>query len=212
MKFRQSVRMEQPKDRLRQAMEEAGFKRPADVARAFKKEINQNTLTSHLNGNRAISRKAAEKYATIFDSKAGWILFDDEEDGLEDVNVPVLSMVSAGNLRDQPTVTEEDILRWIKVSDLPRGEWVALVVEGDSMDRVAPPGSTILVNRSDDRLIDGRFYVFSLDNGAATFKQYRTSPFEHLRPYSTNLDHMTTPVDGHELYVFGRARRVINDI
>jgi SOS-response transcriptional repressor LexA len=129
----------------------------------------------------------------------------------ETMAVPVISFVSAGNLRDQPGVTKADIERWIQVADLPAGNWVALTVQGDSMDRIAPEGSTILVNRADDRLVDGRFYVFSLRSGPATFKRYRRLPAEMLQPFSTNFDHMAIPVADEDLYVFGRVRRVITD-
>lgn len=63
---------ELPKDRLQQARKDAGFETPTDAARAFR-DINQNTLISHENGNRPLSRKAAEKYATAFGVEAGWL-------------------------------------------------------------------------------------------------------------------------------------------
>ncbi len=201
----------EPKHRLQQARANAGYGSPAEAARAFR-EINQNTLTSHENGNRKISKKAAETYAKLFGVEAGWILFGERKDvafpGL--VKVPVISLVSASNLRDQAGVTAADIERWVTVADLPAGDWVALGVDGDSMNRVAPDGSTILVNRADDRLLDGRFYVFSMGGGAATFKRYKRNP-EMIQPYSTNPDHLPMPI-GDDLYVFGRARRVITDL
>lgn len=213
MTFGHYVRMrELPKDRLKQARVNAGFESVADAARAFR-DINQHTLTSHENGNRPVSRKAAQTYGRAFGVEPGWILFGDRADlefpGL--YRVPVLSMVSAGNLREQAGVTPSDIERWIQVADLPAGEWIALGVEGDSMNRIAPDGSTILVNRADDKLIDGKFYVFSLEGGEATFKRYKRSPYEMLQPFSTNPDHVSIPATG-DLYVFGRAKRVITDI
>lgn len=72
--------MNTPKDRLKAARSEAGYESPSDAARAFK-DINVNTLISHENGNRAISRKAAEKYATAFGRTAGWILFGEDSTG-----------------------------------------------------------------------------------------------------------------------------------
>lgn len=204
--------LEFPKDRLVVARKNAGFETPSDAARAFR-EINQHTLISHENGNRDIPRAAAEKYGRAFNVEAGWILFGDRKDvafrGI--TRVPLISMVSASNLREQPGVTEADIERWIEVADLPAGDWLALGVDGDSMNRVAPHGSTIIVNRADDRLLDGKYYVFSLMGGAATFKRYKRDP-QSLQPYSTNPDHMSIPVSDNELYVFGRVRRVITDI
>lgn len=203
----------EPKHRLQEARSNAGFESPTDAARAIR-AINKNTLISHENGNRPISRQAAAKYGSAFGVEAGWILFGDRRDvefpGL--YRVPLISMVSAGNLRDQPGITAADVERWLQVADLPAGEWIALGVEGDSMNRVAPDGCTILVNRADDRLLDGKYYVFSLAGGEATFKRYRREPVEILQPFSTNPDHTSIPVAGNDLYVFGRARRVITDL
>lgn len=72
----QIVRME-PKDRLKRARAAAGFETPSDAARALR--INKNTLISHENGNRPISRKAAENYARLFGVSAGWLLFAEGE-------------------------------------------------------------------------------------------------------------------------------------
>ncbi len=206
------VRMNTPKDRLRQARIAAGFDSPTEAARAHERLLNQNTLISNENGNREISRKAAEKYAKAFGVEAGWILYgESREEKTEDVDVPLLSMVAAGNLRSQPGITETEVDRRIKVGSLPKGDWVALEVEGDSMDRVAPEGAIIIVDRSDDRLLDGKYYVFALGGGEATFKRYRRSP-QRLQPFSTNPDHMSISADDDDLYVFGRVRRVIHDI
>jgi SOS-response transcriptional repressor LexA len=202
--------MTEPKDRLKMARQKAGFDSPTDAARAFK-ELNINTLISNENGNRPISRKAAEKYAKLFEVDPGWILFGTEEDtNSQEFNIPVLSMVSAGNLRGQQGVIASEVERWIRVGDLPKGEWIALIVDGDSMDRIAPDGAIILVNRNDDRLIDGKYYIFSLEGGEATFKRYRRDP-SRLQPYSTNPDHTSIPANG-DLYVFGRVKRVIHDL
>ncbi|MGU3575665.1 hypothetical protein ACLBWZ_09030 [Brucellaceae bacterium C25G] len=72
--------MNTPNERLKLIRSEAGYGTASDAARAHK-EINVNTLISHENGNRAISRKAAEKYAEIFGRTAGWILFGEDAAG-----------------------------------------------------------------------------------------------------------------------------------
>lgn len=213
MALSHSVRMQdEPKHRLQEARRSAGYETPSDAARAFR-DINLNTIISHENGNRAISRKAAQRYAAAFNVEAGWILYGDrvEVAGGGLVKVPLLSLVSAGNLRNQDSVTEADIERWINVTDLPSGDWIALGVDGDSMNLIAPHGSTILVNRADDRLLENKFYVFSLGVGDATFKRYRRKPLEVLQPYSTNTEHVSIPVPS-DLYVFGRVRRILIDV
>ena len=206
----------EPKDRLKIARANAGFEGPADAARAFPRQINQNTLTSNENGNRPISRKMAQKYADVFGVRAGWLLYGEEENPeRSDVDVPLLSTVSAGNLREQDGISDTDVIRWIKIGELPRGDWVALQVEGDSMNRIAPEGAIILIDRRDDRLLDGKFYVFSLGNGEATFKMFKRADRDHpnrLSPYSTNPDHMAIAADRDDLYVFGRVKRIIQDV
>lgn len=211
IKIGHNVRMEQPKDRLKLARAKAGFESPTDAANAFR-EINKNTLISNENGNRPISRKAAEKYAQLFGVDPGWILFGSEGEPPtgHEYEVPVLSMISAGNLRGQEGVIASEVERWIKVGDLPPGDWIALIVDGDSMDRVAPDGAIVLVNRSDDRLLDGKYYIFALEGGEATFKRYRRDP-ARLQPFSTNPDHTSIPAND-DLYVFGRVKRVIHDL
>lgn len=67
-----------PKDRLKQARAAAGYETPSDAARAHPRDINVNTLISNENGNRDISRKAAEKYARIFGVTAGWLLYGED--------------------------------------------------------------------------------------------------------------------------------------
>ncbi len=124
--------------------------------------------------------------------------------------VPLLSWVAAGKLTAAEGVTNVDAKRFVTVADLPAGAWIALTVDGDSMNLVAPPGSTILVNREDERLLDERFYVFSTGDGAATFKRFRSNPIR-LQPFSTNPDH-ETQYPGENLHIVGRVRRVITDL
>jgi len=126
--------------------------------------------------------------------------------------VPVVSMVSAGRLKHREGVRPSDIERWMPVANLPKGDWIALIVDGDSMDRVAPDQSAILVNRADSALIDGRYYVFNLDNGETTFKTFRRDPMR-LQPYSMNPDHMSIPVASlDDVYVIGRCKIVIQEV
>ncbi|MBB3411256.1 hypothetical protein FHT87_005209 [Rhizobium sp. BK316] len=66
--------MTAPNVRLQMAMEAAGVKKPADAARKFR-EINQNTITSHANGNKPLTKKAATMYARLFRCSASWLLF-----------------------------------------------------------------------------------------------------------------------------------------
>ncbi len=168
------------------------------------------TYVQHERGERGLSRSAG-RYADAFRVSEGWLLTG--EGGSEDtIDVPLLSKISASAFKSQDGVRAADIERHIKVSHLPKGKWFALTVEGTSMDRVAPDGSIIIVNQADDTLLDGKAYVFALDDGAATFKQYRLTPEPMLTPYSWHPEHYAMPIGDKDLYVFGRVRRVITDL
>ena len=201
---------EQPKDRLSKARAAAGFTSPTEAARAYPRQINVNTQISHENGNRPLSRKAAAKYAELFDVAAGWLLYGERIDAeTGEVEVPLLSMISAGELmRDD--IADEALGR-IKVSDLPAGDWIALKVVGDSMDRISPPESVILVNRRDKRLVPNRPYVIADESGNATYKRYRPGPPMRFEPVSTNPKH--EPIfPQNEPVIVGRVKRSMIDM
>lgn len=197
--------------RLEQARLNAGFENARKAAKRF--GWVYETYVQHENGLRGISR-SAKRYANAFKVSEGWLLTGEGPDPVETetIDVPLLSKVSASTFKAQDGVRAADIERHIKVSHLPKGKWFALTVEGTSMDRVAPDGSIIIVNQADDILLDGKAYVFSLDDGAATFKQYRLTPEPMLTPYSWHPEHYAMPVGDRDLYVFGRVRRVITDL
>lgn len=200
-------------ERLRSARLNAGYTQAVDAARRF--GWSEVTYRAHENGIRGLTTKNVKPYAKAFKVSAGWLLTGEEAGELpenETIDVPLLSKISASTFKAQDGVRAADIERHIKVSHLPKGKWFALTVEGTSMDRVAPDGSIIIVNQADDILLDGKAYVFSLDDGAATFKQYRLTPEPMLTPYSWHPEHYAMPVGDKDLYVFGRVRRVITDL
>lgn len=64
---------DEQKDRLRRAMEAAGFKVAAEAAK--QRGLGQSLLNHNLNGTRPISRQAAVKYAKAFGVTAAWLLY-----------------------------------------------------------------------------------------------------------------------------------------
>lgn len=126
--------------------------------------------------------------------------------------VPILSWVAAGKLAAPEGVRQADIEKILIIGDLPPGgDWIGLTVVGDSMDKIAPEGALIIVNRADKRLLEEKFYVFALPDGSATFKRYRAGPPPRLQPFSRNSDHETL-YPGEDMLVVGRVRRVITDL
>jgi phage repressor protein C with HTH and peptisase S24 domain len=95
----------------------------------------------------------------------------------------------------------------IEAADLPPGDWIALEVKGDSMDRISPPESVIFVNRSERRLVPNACYIIQDGEGGATYKRYRQSPVR-FEPVSTNSAHEAIYPDGDNMpIIFGRVYR-----
>lgn len=101
------------------------------------------------------------------------------------MKVPVLSWVSAGQMDDVGSLDVASADEHVAISDLPDGEYFATDVRGDSMDRISPEGSRIIVNVRDKRLVSGKAYIFSV-RGETTYKIYQQDPVQRLEPFSTN--------------------------
>lgn len=136
---------------------------------------------------------------------------DDRRDARRVRQVPLLSWVSAGQLVDaQSQIPVEDV-PLLAFADLGRGDFFALKVQGDSMDRISPEGSVIVVNRADRGLVSGRGYVFAV-RGETTFKLWHSDP-PYLAPYSTNPMHQPIFIKRtRDLEVIGRVRRTLLDL
>lgn len=107
--------MEKPKDRLKEARVRAGYKTPAEAARVVR-ELNKNTLTSHENGNRDLSKQAAVKYGRIFNVDPGWLLYGTntpKTDNLDDEIIALLQRVND----QQKTAFLEMLRSFVSVKD-----------------------------------------------------------------------------------------------
>jgi phage repressor protein C with HTH and peptisase S24 domain len=106
-----------------------------------------------------------------------------------------------------PDVSEETI-GMIEETDLsPDGDWIALQVVGDSMDRISPPESIIFIDRRDKVLVPNACYVIANGDGEATYKRFRTNPMR-FEPVSTNPSHETIYPQREPLIV-GRVKKSI---
>lgn len=191
--------------RVREVDPEMG---PTKLARLTQE--NKQTINRYIKGDRKLPHPVAEKIAPLVKATVAELLLVDS--GLPSFErVPLVSWVSAGRLEAEESVSNVDVEKHVIAVDLPKGDWIALKVKGDSMDKLAPDGSMVFVNRSDQHLREDQFYVFSLGSGAATFKRYRGGKQVRLQPYSSNSDHETilAPPD---LRVVGRVRRVVTDL
>ncbi len=124
--------------------------------------------------------------------------------------VPLVSWVAAG----QPATGLDDMGDWplVETGPLPAGDWIALEVRGDSMDRVAPEGAVLFVNLKERQPVERGLYVFGI-GAETTFKQWRGGAKgqpPQLAPLSTNPEHLSLalPPNGR---IIGRVRRVTKD-
>lgn len=186
---------------------------PTDAARAFGWTVS--TYLGHENGDRNPSRAAAKKYARAYHVRWEWLLDADGEPlaPIEARVTPVrlISWVSAGGLADAQSQIPVEESRLLAFSDLGQGQFFALQVVGDSMDRVSPEGSVIVVNRADRVLIPDKPYVF-LHRGETTFKLWRANP-DHLAPHSWSSANKPIFLKGkRDFEVIGRVRRTVLDL
>ncbi len=155
------------------------------------------------NGRRRLSTPWIDKLCDALSVSAGE-LFEASE-----LDVPHVSWVEAGRFAETTDPYVPQGTPRIAVSGLGPGVHIALTVDGDSMNRIAPEGSIIVVNLDDQELRPGKDYVFRM-NDQATFKRWREEP-QRLEPYSTNPEHETIFPDA-AIEVVGRVVKVFMDL
>lgn len=193
--------------RLRETRKMRGYD---DVKAAAKYlGMKQSTYNQYENGTRLIPVEPLSVFAKKMKVSIDWIL--NGEGSLPHSSgtiwIPKISLVSAGNLTEIATIETLDDIPRIPVSDLPDGDWISFEVEGDSMDRISPPGSLIMVNMRDKALVPNACYVIANESGEATYKRYRDTP-ARFEPVSINPNHEPLFPVG-PITIIGRVRRSV---
>lgn len=158
-------------------------------------------------GGREYGVDEAARYGRRFSVSPAWLLTGE---GDPKGGVPLLTWVSAGELMAEAGDIDMSSVKRLQIPDLPPGDWIALQVVGDSMDRISPPESIIIVNRRDKRLVANACYVIAEEDGGATYKRYRPNP-DRFEPVSVNPAHEahfpnSTP------RIIGRVKRTMLDM
>lgn len=130
--------------------------------------------------------------------------------------VPLLDSVTAGRLKSPLSQIPIEDVPLLAFTDLGRGEWFALKVDekgdGDSMNLVSPPGSTIIVNKADRELRNDKYYIFAIE-GQTTYKMWQDGDPPYLAPFSNNPHHKPIFVRRkRDFEVIGRVKRTILDL
>ena len=188
LKYRDSRRhiMTALTDRIQGRLRELGKSaRRASIDGGLTPDAIRNVLRSKSRNPR---RDTLEGIARGLDWTMEALLELQSKDGSSHINsvqdVPLVSWVAAGEL----TETNDPYAVGGAEDFIPithnRDTLIALRVQGNSMNRVAPDGSVIIVDFGDRTLSPGQYYVVKHD-GDATFKRFRTEP-ARLEPDSTD--------------------------
>lgn len=193
----------------------------ADLARRLSEQLRTEFDRSKVNkitlGKRKVSAEEMFAIEEITDFPAPAALRKPqpaEKAPSKVVRVPLLDTISAGKLKTPSTQIPMEDVPLLAYADLGRGEWFALRVEpdADSMDRVSPGGSIILVNKADRELRSGRCYIFSID-GETTYKMWQDGDPAYLAPFSTNPTHKPVFIRRkRDFDVIGRVKRTVLDL
>ena len=167
---------------------------------------SQSALAAWETGKHEPSRDDVSRLAQALNVSRGLLEGTAPRQSDGGMSVPLLNWVSAGDVTDVDSISVANAHQWIQITDLPPGTFFATEVRGDSMDRISPEGSIIVVNVEDQRLISGKPYVFSL-RGATTYKLFKREPVIRLEPYSTNPSHDPIFLQDSDWRVVGRVVR-----
>lgn len=125
------------------------------------------------------------------------------------MTVPLVSWVSAGQLAEQEPVVSFDEYPPIETAGLPKGNWIALRVSGDSMNKISPPDSIIFIDLDDRNLVPNALYVVADEEGNATYKRYRPNETPPFQPASYH--EVKPPAIKGATNIIGRVRRSVID-
>ncbi|MGV1791021.1 LexA family protein [Rhizobium sp. A37_96] len=196
--------------RLTEARIQAGYGGYRKLASRF--GWNENTYKGHeLRGSFGIAD--ARKYAKAFKVSLNWLFMgagepgDLDEEPIKATDVPLISWISAGALSEHEGITDLADFPTIPALNLPDGDWIALRVEGDSMNKISPPGSVVFVDRSDRRLAPNACYIVADEAGKATYKRYRPNDNPPFQPAS--YKEIEPPDFQGAVTVIGRVKRSV---
>ena len=123
------------------------------------------------------------------------------------IGIPLLGDVPGGPWREAIQKTRQFIPA--PQPGMPASAY-ALKVRGDSMDKLAKDGATIIIDPTDFDLFEKRLFVVRNSDGEVTFKRYFEKP-ARLEPCSNNPEHKPIPVTERGYEIVGRVIKIILD-
>jgi len=208
------IEREERAARLVEARKNAGFSGAKPVAERL--DVNVNNYKAHEQGRNGFDNTYGRRYAKLFGVSLKWLMLgegdphDLSEDMVDVSDVPFVSWVSAGELSPQDGVFDLSDFPTIPAVNLPDGKWMALRVDGPSMNKISPPDSVIFVNLNDKRLVSNACYVICDETGKATYKRYRPNEYPEFQPAS--YEDIAPPQLEGAIKVIGRVKRSVIDM
>ncbi len=204
-------------ERLKQARKKfGGFTSAAKACARHHWELE--AYKAHESGRNGFNSAIGNQYADAFGVSRTWLYLGvgtptEIPVANDSKTIPIYADVPAGIMMSTEGVARRRDLRGtLTISGLGKGDWAALVVTGNSMNKIAPDGSTIVFNRDETNPVENGFYVFrDPETGEATFKRYGAGNPPKLRPYSYD-DFDPIQVEEHLLQIVGRVRKVVVDV
>lgn len=171
-------------------------------------------------GRRGISTATVQALARALETPERWLLTEEGPESSKEasidahqevVSAPLISLVQAGNVRKPDHVERFEEAPRVYAHGLdPKGEWIALRVEGDSMDRISPPDSVIFVNVRDRKLVPNACYVIQDEHGGASYKRYRDNRWEAVSAHGQYKPYIVK--GGRGPRIIGRVRKTTLDM
>lgn len=198
-------------ERLKEARVKAGFTGVKSASSAH--GWNVNNYKAHESGRNGFEIVDAKRYSKAFKVSLNWLFFgtglpnDIDDDRVVAIDVPLIPWISAGQLAQHDGVFNFNDFPTVSALDLPEGDWVALRVVGNSMNKISPPESIIFANMKDRRLVANACYIVVDETGGATYKRYRPNETPPYQPAS--YDQVEPPKFEGAVSVLARVRRSV---
>lgn len=187
--------------RLMQIMDERNLKQVDIInlaepyCKKYNVKLNKSDISQYLSGKTTPNQDKLVVLSMALNVSETWLMGYDvprerasHNISIEEViPIPVYGKISAG----QPLEMVENIIdyTYITAEEAKKGSFFALEVNGDSMDKIIPNGSRVLV-RKQEELENGEIGVIVINGYDATIKRYeRDNENVYLYPESYNPEH-----------------------
>lgn len=192
------MKLDTPEE-IRDAMKEQGV-RQVDLANALGFD-NPNKVSLSLAGKRQFKAREMDIIRGMLGAKP-----EGSADGKPTRKIAIVGSVPGGDWRE----AVQRALGHLPVPEDTPPNALALEVEGDSMDKEAPPGSHVIFDPDDRALYPGDMYVVINDEGETTFKMFMADP-ARLVPLSSNPKHRDIVIGDDPFQVVGAVIAVVKN-